>query len=99
MREATNDDEGLIVFLQQCSGYVLTGDIREHRRRTGTRLSLPCWAAPAWYAPPAMFWLSIALGVLGFAAIMFAIASDDVQLLGEFPELDPRYRGWTDAKR
>jgi hypothetical protein len=47
----------------------------------------------------AMFWLSIALGVLGFAAIMFAIASDDVQLLGEFPELDPRYRGRTDAKR
>ena len=47
----------------------------------------------------AMFWLSIALGVLGFAAIMFAIAPDDVQLLGEFPEFDPRYRGWTDAKR
>jgi pimeloyl-ACP methyl ester carboxylesterase len=24
----------------------------QHRRRTGTRLSLPCCAAPAWYAPP-----------------------------------------------
>jgi hypothetical protein len=30
MREATNDDDGLIVFLQQYSGYMLTGDIREH---------------------------------------------------------------------
>jgi hypothetical protein len=46
----------------------------------------------------AMIWLSIALGVLGFAAIMFAIPPDDAQLLGEFPEFDPRYRGWTDGK-
>ena len=41
--------------------------------------------------PMAMFWLSTALGVLGFAAIMFAIPPDDAQLLGEFPESDPRY--------
>jgi hypothetical protein len=39
----------------------------------------------------AMFWLSIALSLLGFAAIMFAIRPDDAQLLGEFPESDPRY--------
>jgi hypothetical protein len=39
----------------------------------------------------AMFWLSIALSLLGFAAIMFAISPDDAQLLGEFPESDPRY--------
>jgi putative DNA primase/helicase len=30
MRETTNEDNGLIVFLQQCSGCMLTGDIREH---------------------------------------------------------------------
>jgi len=40
----------------------------------------------------AMFWLSTALGVLGFAAIMFSIPRDDAQLLGKFPESDPRYR-------
>src|SRR3981081_3181584 len=30
MREATNDDDGLIAFLQQFSGYMLTGDTKEH---------------------------------------------------------------------
>jgi putative DNA primase/helicase len=30
MREATNDDEGLIAFLQQFLGYTLTGDTKEH---------------------------------------------------------------------
>jgi putative DNA primase/helicase len=30
MREATNNDEGLIAFLQQFSGYMLTGDTKEH---------------------------------------------------------------------
>jgi len=39
----------------------------------------------------AMLWLSVALSLLGFAAIMFAIPPDDAQLLGEFPESDPRY--------
>jgi hypothetical protein len=46
----------------------------------------------------AMFWLSTALGVLGFAAIMFAIPPDDAQLLGEFPECDPRYGRSTDSR-
>jgi hypothetical protein len=41
--------------------------------------------------PMAMFWLSIALSLLGFAAIMFAIPPDDAQLLGKFPESAPRY--------
>ena len=44
----------------------------------------------------AMFWLSTALGVLGFAAIMFAIPPDDAQLLGE---CDPRYGRSTDSRR
>jgi len=44
----------------------------------------------------AMFWLSTALGVLGFAAIMFAIPPDDAQLLGEFPEFDPRIPRYCD---
>jgi hypothetical protein len=39
----------------------------------------------------AMFWLSTALGVLGFAAIMFSIPRDDAQLLGKFPESDAGY--------
>jgi putative DNA primase/helicase len=30
MREATNNDEGLIAFLQQFSGYMLSGDTKEH---------------------------------------------------------------------
>lgn len=30
MREATNDDESLIAFLQQFAGYMLTGDTKEH---------------------------------------------------------------------
>jgi putative DNA primase/helicase len=30
MREATNGDEGLIAFLQQFAGYMLTGDTKEH---------------------------------------------------------------------
>jgi putative DNA primase/helicase len=30
MREATNDNEGLIAFLQQFLGYTLTGDTKEH---------------------------------------------------------------------
>jgi putative DNA primase/helicase len=30
LRETTNDDKDLIAFLQQCCGYMLTGDIREH---------------------------------------------------------------------
>jgi hypothetical protein len=38
----------------------------------------------------AMFWLSTALGALGIAAIMFAIPRDDAQLLGKFPESNPR---------
>jgi hypothetical protein len=42
----------------------------------------------------AMFWLSTALGVLGFAAIMLSISRDDSQLLGQFPESDPRYPGY-----
>jgi len=46
----------------------------------------------------AMFWLSTVLGVLGFVAIMFAIPADDAQLLGEFPECDPRYRRSTDSR-
>jgi hypothetical protein len=47
----------------------------------------------------AMFWISAALGALGFAAIMFAIPSDDAQLLGEFPDSDRRYRDPTDGER
>jgi putative DNA primase/helicase len=30
LREATSNDDGLITFLHQFSGYVLTGDIKEH---------------------------------------------------------------------
>ena len=30
LREATNNDGGLIAFLQQCAGYMLTGDTKEH---------------------------------------------------------------------
>jgi putative DNA primase/helicase len=30
MREATNNEQGLIDFLQQFAGYMLTGDIKEH---------------------------------------------------------------------
>jgi putative DNA primase/helicase len=30
LREATNNDEGLMVFLQQFAGYMLTGDTKEH---------------------------------------------------------------------
>jgi hypothetical protein len=37
----------------------------------------------------ALFWLSSALGILGFAALMLAIPPDDAQLLGEFPESYP----------
>jgi hypothetical protein len=47
----------------------------------------------------AMFWLSIALGTLGVGAIMFAIPRDDAQLLGKFPESNPRDRDPTDSKR
>jgi hypothetical protein len=47
----------------------------------------------------AMFWLSTALGALGFAAIVFAIPPDDAELLGKFPESNPRYRDRTDTKR
>jgi hypothetical protein len=39
----------------------------------------------------AMFWLSSALGILGFAAITLAIPPDDAQLLCKFPVSDPRY--------
>jgi hypothetical protein len=39
-----------------------------------------------------MFWLTIALSLFGFAVIMFAIPPDDAQLVGEFPESDPRYQ-------
>ena len=46
----------------------------------------------------AMLWLSVALSLLGFAAIMFAIPPDDAQLLGEFPECDPRYGRSTDSR-
>jgi hypothetical protein len=41
----------------------------------------------------AMFWLSTALGVVGFSAIMFSIPRDDAQLLGKFPDSNPRYPG------
>ena len=47
----------------------------------------------------AMFWISAVVGALGFAAIMFAIPADDAQLLGEFPDWNPRYRDPTDTKR
>ena len=40
----------------------------------------------------AMFWLSTVLGALGFAAIMLAIPRGDAQLLGKFPESNPRDR-------
>jgi hypothetical protein len=47
----------------------------------------------------AMFWLSTALGALGIAAIMFAIPRDDAQLLGKFPESNPRDRDPTENNR
>lgn len=47
----------------------------------------------------AMFWLSTVLGALGFAAIMLAIPRDDAQLLGKFPESNPRDRDLTDSKQ
>jgi hypothetical protein len=47
----------------------------------------------------AMFWISTALGALGFAAIMLAIPSDDAQLLGKFPDSNLRYRDPTDNKQ
>jgi hypothetical protein len=49
--------------------------------------------------PMAMFWISTALGALGFAAIMLAIPSDDAQLLGKFPDSNLRYRDPTDNKQ
>jgi len=47
----------------------------------------------------AMFWISAALGALGFAAIMIAIPSDDAQLLGKFPDSNPSHRDTTDSER
>jgi hypothetical protein len=47
----------------------------------------------------AMFWLSTALGALGIAAIMFAVPRDDAELLGRFPESNPRGGDATDNKR
>jgi hypothetical protein len=38
----------------------------------------------------AMFWLSIVIGVLGFAAIMFAFPRYGAPLPGKFPESDSR---------